>query len=174
MIALPPSLAGALKLIDAVVSPGEAPTPVGAPGTVRGVTNDPVELAPFPAALVANTTQVYCTPLVMLVTVIGVTLATLAVRVVWPAAEQDAVYWVMALPPLLAGAAKLTLADALPKFATTPVGAPGTVYGVTIAAAEIAPLPAALVALTVQAYVTPGTIELTVIAVNGAARSVAV
>ena len=38
----------------------------------------------------------------------------------------------MALPPLLTGAVKLTLAWALPAVAVTPVGAPGTVAGVTL------------------------------------------
>ena len=39
----------------------------------------------------------------------------------------------MALPPLEAGAAKVTVARALPGVAETPPGAPGTVAGVTTA-----------------------------------------
>jgi len=60
---------------------------------------------------------------------------------------------VIALPPLLAGAAQLTAADPLPALAVTPVGAPGTVgaVGVTeLEAAEAGPVPFALAAVTVK------------------------
>ena len=54
-------------------------------------------------------------------------------------------------PPLSAGAVKLTLACALPAVAATPVGAPGTVRGVTGAEFEDAgPTPAAFVAVTLK------------------------
>ena len=54
-------------------------------------------------------------------------------------------------PPLEAGAVKLTLAEALPGVAETPVGAPGTVAGVTaFDAAEAGPVPTPLVAVTVK------------------------
>ena len=54
-------------------------------------------------------------------------------------------------PPLLAGAVNATLALALPAVATPIVGAPGTVAGVTLFdAAEAAPVPALLVAVTVK------------------------
>jgi hypothetical protein len=57
----------------------------------------------------------------------------------------------MALPPLLAGAVQLTVALALPATAVTAVGAPGVDSGVTAAeAAEAGPVPAALVAVTVN------------------------
>ena len=57
----------------------------------------------------------------------------------------------MADPPLEAGAVKDTVACAFPAVAETPVGAPGTVAGVTeLEAALAAPVPAALVALTVK------------------------
>ena len=57
----------------------------------------------------------------------------------------------MADPPLEAGAVKLTLAEALPRVAVAPVGAPGTVTGVTgLDAPEAGPVPMALVALTVK------------------------
>jgi hypothetical protein len=67
----------------------------------------------------------------------------------------------MALPPLLAGAAQLTVAEALPAVATTPVGAPGTVIttgatGVTLLeATDAAPAPALLLAVTVNVYAVP-------------------
>jgi hypothetical protein len=58
---------------------------------------------------------------------------------------------VIALPPLLAGAVKATLALALPAVAVPIVGAPGTVDGVTLLdAVEAAPTPSALVAVTVK------------------------
>jgi hypothetical protein len=59
VIAEPPSDAGALKLTLACRSPGVADTPVGAPGTVRGVTAaDGADAAPVPATLVAATVNV--------------------------------------------------------------------------------------------------------------------
>jgi hypothetical protein len=58
---------------------------------------------------------------------------------------------VIALPPFEAGAVKLTVAWALPATAVTPVGAPGTVAGVTLLdTADAGPVPIALVAVTVN------------------------
>ena len=57
------------------------------------------------------------------------------------------------LPPLDAGALKVTVADALPAVALTPVGAPGTVYatGVTaLDALDAGPVPTTFVAVTVH------------------------
>jgi hypothetical protein len=52
---------------------------------------------------------------------------------------------------LEAGAVKLTVAWALPAEAATPVGAPGTVNGVTLlVGVEAGPVPAALVEVTVK------------------------
>ena len=57
----------------------------------------------------------------------------------------------IAEPPLLAGAVKATLAEALPPVATPILGAPGTVAGVTeFDPAEAAPVLTALVAFTVK------------------------
>ena len=57
----------------------------------------------------------------------------------------------MVLPPSLAGAVQATEAWALPAVAVAPVGAPGTVAGVTLAlGADATLLPAALVATTVK------------------------
>ena len=55
-------------------------------------------------------------------------------------------------PPSEAGALKLTLAEALPGVAETPVGAPGSVAsGVTaLEAVEAGPVPMALAAFTVK------------------------
>lgn len=62
-----------------------------------------------------------------------------------------AVYAVIAVPPLFAGALNITVALAFPAMAVTPVGAPGTVAGVTpFELAEAGLVPAALVAVTVK------------------------
>jgi hypothetical protein len=62
----------------------------------------------------------------------------------------------MELPPSLVGAVQVTEAEALPAVADTPVGAPGTFAGVTaVEAAEAAPVPLALVAVTVNVYGVP-------------------
>jgi len=68
-----------------------------------------------------------------------------------PPGEDVTVYTVMADPPSLAGAVKETDAEAFPAVAETPVGAPGTVAGVTDALGLLAePIPTVLVALTVK------------------------
>ena len=62
----------------------------------------------------------------------------------------------IAAPPLLAGAAKLTVACVLPATALALVGAPGTVAGVTALDGALAgPEPTLLVAVTVKVYVVP-------------------
>jgi hypothetical protein len=72
----------------------------------------------------------------------------LAVRL--PGVEV-AVYPVIVVPPLDAGAVKEMVACELPAVADAAVGAPGTVVGVTaVEADEAAPVPAALVAVTVK------------------------
>ena len=63
------------------------------------------------------------------------------------------VYVVIVLPPLFVGAVQVTVADALPAVAVTPVGAPGTPgpLGVTAFDGDDAgPSPVALVAVTVN------------------------
>ena len=66
------------------------------------------------------------------------------------------VYIVIELPPLLAGATNATLAEVFPAVATTPVGAPGTVTGITAdEAADATELPTAFVATTVKVYDVP-------------------
>ena len=57
---------------------------------------------------------------------------------------------------MLAGAVKLTVALLFPAVAVPIVGAPGTVAGVTLLeAAEAAPVPTPLVAVTVKVYAAP-------------------
>ncbi len=63
----------------------------------------------------------------------------------------------IALPPLSAGAVNVTVACAVPAVALTPVGAPGTVIGVTAFDGDDAgPVPIALVAVTVKVYAVRG------------------
>jgi hypothetical protein len=70
---------------------------------------------------------------------------------VFPSGEDVAVYPLIGLPPVLAGAVQETRAEALPGTAPTPVGAPGTAAGVTgDEAAEAGPVPTAFVAVTVN------------------------
>jgi hypothetical protein len=57
----------------------------------------------------------------------------------------------MTEPPLELGAVNVKCAEPLPAVATPMVGAPGTVIGVTLLdAADAEPVPAALVAVTVN------------------------
>jgi hypothetical protein len=64
---------------------------------------------------------------------------------------------------LLAGAVKLTVAVPFPTVAVPIVGAPGTVAGVTLLeAADAAPVPTPLVAVTVKVYGVPLVNPLTV------------
>ena len=157
-MALPPVLAGALKVTLACALPAVATTFVGAPGTVAGVTLfEAADCALDPIALVATTRKVYAVPFVRPVTmcVVAVVPALLSTP---PAGVEVTVYPVIALPPLLTGGVKLTLACAFPPVAVTEVGAPGTVAGVTLFdAADGALEPAALVATTVKAYEVPFT-----------------
>jgi hypothetical protein len=63
----------------------------------------------------------------------------------------ETVYPVIAEPPLELGAVHEIRADVSPTVATTPVGAPGMVAGVTAPdALEAVPAPRALVAVTVN------------------------
>ena len=72
MIASPPALAGAVNATDSWDSPRVATAPLGAPGTVAGITPfDPAEGAPTPAWFTAETVHVYDAPLVRPETVIG-------------------------------------------------------------------------------------------------------
>ena len=69
----------------------------------------------------------------------------------------------MADPPLLAGAIQETVACVFPAVAVTPVGAPGTVAGVTAFEGEDALLvPRPLVAVTVNVYEVPFASPVTV------------
>jgi hypothetical protein len=121
---------------------------VGDGAGADGVTEfDALDDAPVPATFVAATVKVYEVPLTRLLTEHDVP-DVVHVRV--PGLEVT-VYDVIAAPPLLAGAVHETVAEPLPAVAVTPVGAPGTVLGVTaLDAADAGPCPDPFVARTVK------------------------
>src|SRR5450631_3322474 len=109
-MAEPPLLAGAAHDTTAEASPAVADTPVGAPGTALGVTAPLAgEAGEVPTPFVAVTVNVYEVPLVRPVTVAVVAPAVAAVR---PPGLAVTVYPVTGQPPLLAGAAHDTTAEA--------------------------------------------------------------
>jgi hypothetical protein len=72
VIAEPPVEAGAVNATEACALPGVTAPTVGAPGTVRGVTEDDApEAVPVPATFVAVTVKVYAVPLARPVTTTG-------------------------------------------------------------------------------------------------------
>src|SRR5712691_6817563 len=155
MMALPPLEAGAFQASVTLEFPAVAVSPVGAPGTVAGVTAlEAADAGPVPTALVAVTVNVYLSPLDRPVTVIGlaVPVATWPPRAELVASVAVTVYWVIAEPPLDDGALNDTFAEALPATAITLAGAPGTARpGVTaLDAADAGPVPTELVAVTVN------------------------
>lgn len=152
-------LAGAIHETLACASPAVPVTAVGAPGTVRGVMAAEVaDAAPVPAALMAETLNVYAVPLTRPVTVRVTPLlpvsATAVVHVV-PSVDLSMRYPVTALPPLLAGAVQDRLTEAFPPVPETAVGTSGTVRGVTDTADDSVPLPAAFTARSLTWYVVP-------------------
>ncbi|MGB7962835.1 MAG: hypothetical protein WCF12_07750 [Propionicimonas sp.] len=124
----PPFLAGATHLTAEEAFDALALTPVGAPGTVRGVTRtDGSDCAERPAAFRASTVNVYAVPFARPVTVQDVPWVVVHVL---PPALAVAVYPVIGTPPSAAGTFHFTATEALPATALTPVGEPGTVRGV--------------------------------------------
>src|SRR3954468_14841757 len=106
---LPPSLAGAVHVTVADLSPGVAVPIVGAPGTVAGVKAlERAEYGPVPATLVAATLYRYAVPFVSPVMVHLVTVPPIPVMV-WtvdpPSTRTTTMrYEVTGLPPSLDGA----------------------------------------------------------------------
>lgn len=125
---------------------------VGAPGTAFGVADSTLDGAPVPAALVAVTVNEYATPFVSPLTV---QLVAPAVVQVAPPGLAVAVYPVIALPPSAAGADHDSETWVLPAVAVLSVGAPGTVRGVADRTFDAGPVPAALVAVTLNEYEVP-------------------
>lgn len=130
MIADPP-LFGAVKLIDADALPAVATIFVGVEGLPTGVTAaDGVEFEELPTEFLATAVNVYAVPLVN--PVISHPVLGFVVVQVSPPGEEVTMYSVIADPPLSVGAVKVIVAfpGAL-EVEVTPVGATGTVAGVT-------------------------------------------
>ena len=120
VIGLPPLKAGATKATLTCELPIVPTTPVGAPGTVAGITAlDGADAGPVPDAFVAVTVNVYEVPFVRPVTIIGL----VAFDAVFPPGLDITVYMVTGVLPLGAGAVKLTIACPEPGTAVTAVGA---------------------------------------------------
>jgi hypothetical protein len=149
-------LDGAVQLTTAEALPGVALTPVGAPGADKdaGVTEfDAADSGLVPTEFVADTVNVYAVPLVSPVTDVlvagGLPLTIVGACAVVPMYGVT-VYSVIALPPL-EDAVQLTTAEPLPAVAVTAVGAAGGPAGATaVDCDEGRPVPAALVAETVN------------------------
>ena len=102
-------------------------TPVGAPGTVRGViADDGVEAGPSPLGFRATTVNVYAVPFVR--PVIPHVVKPL-VEHVRPPGDEVATYVVIAIPPSLVGALHETCAEALAGEPVTNLGAVGQPIG---------------------------------------------
>jgi hypothetical protein len=146
-------LTGAVNEIVASPFPATAMIFVGASGTVAGVI---VLLVPdeilVPFAFVAVTVNVYAVPFESPVIVIGED-PPVAVN---PPTLEVTVYPVIIEPPFDTGAVNEIVACPLPLIATTPVGASGTVEGVTpLLAPDEVLVPEMFVAVTVNEYVFP-------------------
>jgi hypothetical protein len=152
VIGEPPLLAGAENDTVADASALVAVTAVGAPGTSARVTaGDAADSALSPAAFVARTVKVYAVPFVSDDTTHG-----LVAHIALPFGAPVTTYPVIADPPLLAGATKATDAALFPRVATTLVGTPATVDGVTAGDAADSKLsPTEFVACTVNVYAVP-------------------
>jgi hypothetical protein len=120
------------------------PAPADAAGNTRVEDNEP---PPVPTEFVAATRNRYPTPFVSPLIVIGLE-APVAVP---PPGNAVTVYEVIGLPPFEAGGEKLTVACPSPATAVTFDGASGKVAGTTaLDGAELAPVPTAFVAVTVN------------------------
>ena len=153
----PPSAAGGVHDTVAVVSPATAITSVGAPGalvSIGGAVGTTMfvgaEGGPVPMALVAATVKVCAMSLVRPVTVHD---TSTAVAQVAPPGDAVTVYVVMVDPPSAAGGVHVTVAAVLPAMASAPVGASGAVATTGADAADAAPVPTPLVAVTVNVWV---------------------
>ena len=125
-----PLEAGAVHTRSTDSLPRVPDTPVGAPGTVRGVTAaDGVDAAEAPIGFVALTVKVYPVPLLSPDTVHEV-VGAVAVHVLPPGLVVT-VYPVTADSPFGVGAVQDTSTSAFPGVPVTEVGALGTASGVT-------------------------------------------
>jgi len=156
-------VAGAIQLTVTCPSPAEATTPVGAPGTVAsGITHaDAVDAGPVPTPFWALTVKLYGVPFLSPDTV-----QTNGPEVhvhVFAVGELVTVYLVIGLPPEFIGADQKTMTRPLPGLAVGVPGLVGVVAGTRCTEADGAPVPSALRAFTVKAYVVPLRSPLTVV-----------
>src|SRR5579871_5713922 len=152
---LPPSAPGEDHDTTASAFPALALTPVGAAGTVAGVSDgEGLDTGDVPSAFVADTENVYWSPLVSPVTVHVVTPAVVQVSPPWAGVVESAAvtsYPVIGLPPSNAGAAHETATRWSPATPWTSSGGSGTVAGVTTPDADDErPLPPAPAATTLN------------------------
>src|SRR3954452_14603712 len=123
MTGLPPFDAGADQETATELFAGVPITPVGAPGTVRGViADDWVDAGPSPLAFRATTVNVYAVPFVRPVIPHVVKPLVAQVR---PPGDDVATYVVIALPPSLVGALHDTCAAVFAGEPLTALGAVG-------------------------------------------------
>jgi hypothetical protein len=142
-----------VKEIVACPFPATAMIFVGASGALKGVTELLASDATLvPTSFVAVTVNVYDTPFVNPVTVIG-EVPPFALK---PPVFEVTVYEVIGKLPLFTGAVNEIVASPFPLTATTFVGASGTVAGVIVLLAldEIL-VPITFVAVTVNEYAVP-------------------
>jgi hypothetical protein len=156
VIADPPLLEGPVHDTTADTLPPTPVTPVGCPGTVRGVTTaDAAETEPVPRAFVAVTENVYAVPFDRPVTVHcnGPELHTHCA----PPGDAVTVNAVIVDAPSSTGAVQDTTDDPFATVPVTALGAPGGVgWGVTEPdAADAELVPAAFVAVTENVYAVP-------------------
>jgi hypothetical protein len=151
--ALPPLSPGAVHAMTARSVRAVAVTPVGASGTVRGVTEVTADAGPVPSELVAVTDTEYVAPFVSPVMVQVVPGAGTVHDSPEPATV--AVYDCTAAPSVLAGADHEMTVWPLPGAEEGDRGAVGGPLGVTLTCAEAVPSPAAFAAVTSTTYVVP-------------------
>jgi hypothetical protein len=155
----PPLLAGAVKDTVARALADVAVTAVGAPGTVRGVTDaEGAEVKLEPRPLVATTVKVWGVPLARPDTtqLVGTTPSPSAVTEHEPDGEPVTVYPMIAEPPSEAPGCHATVTLPSPGSPDTEVGASGTARGTMTAEGSDAGLePRTLVATTVKVYDSP-------------------
>ena len=148
MISLPPVEVGADQETRTEDAPEVPETDLGRLGVVAGVIEESgLAAAPAPFLLMATTVKVYAVPFVRPETV---HVSVPPVLQVAPPGLAVTVYPVTAAPPELAGAAQLTTTRPDPNDPRTEVGAPGTVESTTVPEVAAAPVPALLMATTVN------------------------
>ena len=147
-MALPPSETGTDQVTTTEDAPDTPATDRGALAVVAGVIEESgLAAAPAPFLLMATTEKVYAVPFVRPETV---HVSVPPVLQVAPPGLAVTVYPVTVAPPVLAGAAQLTTTRPDPNDPRTDVGAPGTVESTTVPEVAAAPVPALLMATTVN------------------------